>query len=83
MATFSADLSRHETGDLFLRRDSAEAMVETTRWTEESLARVGDAPGAVGDEASRLARQLDLLSGRAYRINRRIEARSASPKSLG
>ncbi len=40
---------------------------------EESLSLVLDKPGVVGDQASRLARQLDLLSGRAYRINRRIE----------
>ena len=45
---------------------------------EESLARVLGKPGAVGEQASRLARQLDLFSGRAYRINRRIEDRWAT-----
>jgi enediyne biosynthesis protein E4 len=40
---------------------------------EESLALVLPKTGSVGDKASRLARQLDLFSGRSYRINERIE----------
>ena len=40
---------------------------------EESLRRIEDARGEIGDAAMRLAQQLDLFSGRGYRINRRIE----------
>ena len=42
---------------------------------ESSLARVLDEPGAAGDEASKLAQQLDLFSGRSDRIAGRIERR--------
>ena len=42
---------------------------------EESLARIEGSLGPLGEEAARLAQQLDLFSGRAYRIPRRIERR--------
>ncbi len=42
---------------------------------EEALASIENAPGDLGDEAAKLAQQLDLFSGRAYRIPERIERR--------
>jgi len=47
---------------------------------EESLARVVDAPGEVGEGAAKLAQQLDLYLGRADRIVRRIERRWRSAR---
>jgi len=42
---------------------------------EESLGGLADRPGEVGDEAARLADRLDLYSGRAAGIVRRVERR--------
>jgi hypothetical protein len=49
---------------------------------EISLARIEDQPGELGDEAEKLALQLDLFSGRAYRIPRHMERRWKSSRDL-